>query len=53
MYPEIGSTGVLHSEVSIQSQGTTGKMHRYLQQDGQVIWTGHLSSEPARCLSIQ
>ena len=44
VYPEIGSTGVLHSEVSIQTHGTKGKMNRYLQESGQAIWMGHLSS---------
>ena len=44
VYPEIDSTGVLHSEVSIHRQGTTGKIHRYVQEDGRTIWMGHLSS---------
>ena len=44
VYPEVGSTGVLHSEVSIQTHGTKGKMNRYLQESGQTIWLGHLSS---------
>ena len=44
VYPQIGSSGVLESELPIQSQGTTGKMHRYVQEDGRTMWMGHLSS---------
>ena len=44
VYPEVGSTGVLHSELSIQTHGTKGKINRYIQEDGQTIWMGHLSS---------
>ena len=44
VYPEMGSLGVLHAEESIETQETSGKMNRYVQEDGRTIWMGHLSS---------